>query len=824
MKTWIVIGFVLGLALGGRGQGFTLVEQSELDSLNIIVNDSTSHDTSRVIAYVELSNLYSVLNIDTMITFCEKAKDIANNALSKNPVSFVKTTLLISLATSLNNIGYVYNNHGNFSKALDYYLRSLKIRKDIEDQEGISESINNIAYIYNSRGDVSKALEYYRKSLKICNETKNDAGIALGLHNIGMVYDVQGDLNLAIEHFQKSLAIRERIGDKQGIAESLSTFGYIYNRQGDIAKGLEYYHKSLKIYEGLGNKRGIASCFNHIGYVYTYQRDYDEGLKYFNKSLRIREEITDRVGIAYSLNNIAYVYLNQKKVLKALEYFHKCLKIHEEIGDKHGMAYGLNNIGYAYNSIGDISKGLKYFEKSLKIRKAIVDKRGVAECLASISSVYFANGQLIQAEIKAQESLHLSEELGYPENIKSSSSLLYSIYSKSGNYKKALDMFELSVQMRDSINNESTQKAAIKQNMQYEYEKQHLSDSLQTSKELALKDIEISKQQAEAKAERTTKYGLFVGLALVLVIALVLFRSVKQKKKANEEILAQKKEVEESKQHIEQLHKEVTDSIHYAAHIQNAILTSDAYWQRMLDNHFILFKPRDIVSGDFYWAYETPSKKKIWIAADCTGHGVPGGFMSMLGNTFLNEIVIEQGEENASQILNKLRDHIIKALASDVGSDEGLEMKDGMDLALCILHSNNVLEYSGANNPLWILNAREEVIEHTRANHNEAKTMFLHEVKADKQPIGKYMEMTQFTSHKIQLEKGDQVYTFSDGFPDQFGGPKLKKYMSKKLKKFLLSIAEKTMEEQKELLLAEFDEWRKDTEQVDDVCIIGVKV
>ena len=376
-----------------------------------------------------------------------------------------------------------------------------------------------------------------------------------------------------------------------------------------------------------------------------------------------------------------------------------------------------------------------------------------------------------------------------------------------------------------------------------------------------------------------TSYGL---LAIVGIWVLLLLQTkrlkVRQKelvmevraatvelRDKNKEIATQRDIAEEQKIIVEELHQEVTDSIEYAAHIQNAILTGDSYWQRMLPEHFVFFKPRDIVSGDFYWAYECPvgtvsrastsargevrgdlesesdrdkevRGKKIWIAADCTGHGVPGGFMSMLGNTFLNEIVIEQRIHEASNILNSLREHIIKALSSDMDSDDGFEMMDGMDLALCILHADNTLEYAGANNPLWIISKKnqlskqssktsdEQVEENVKVITNETEDLFLHEIKADKQPIGKYMIMTPFVSHKVKLVPGDQIYIFTDGFSDQFGGPKFKKYMARRLRKCFFSIADKPMHLQKELMLKEFDDWRKDNEQVDDVCVIGVRV
>ena len=904
MKVLGAILFVIELTLVVHGQSRSIEKQRLLDSLNLIIRNPKSHDTSLASTYVALSNILYVSDLDTMIPLCEIALGIAQDALANDPAKIIKKSILISLAAALNNIGYVYDTQGYKSKGLEYYRRSLEIQEEIGDKKGISISLNNIGYAYSTQGDIPKGLEYYQRSLKIQEEIGDKEGIARSLKNIGYThhtqgnisegllyyhrnhqilnemgdkegiadilntigaaYDDNGDTLLALDFYQQSLQIREEIGDKKGIAASLNNIGFFYEKLGYVLKSLEYYQKSIEINKQVDDKKGLAVMYNNIGLIYNDLGSIEKAVKYYqmslklseqisdikmvsvslcsigllhngqgnnnialeyhNKSLKLRQQIDDKKLISTCLNNIGYSYALSKKYSLALEYFNKSLRINENIGNKVGMSLDYNNIGSLYRKQKKYRLAIDYFMKSLGIKKGMQYKKKRVLTLINIGLAYFDMGLLADSKTYAKKALKLGKELGYPFRIEAASELLYKIFSRTNDFKKALEMYELHIQMRDSINNEETQKVAIKQNMKYEYEKQHLSDSLETSKELALKDIEIEKQEAEAKAERTTKYGLYGGLALVLVIALVLARSVKQKKRANEEILAQKLEVEKSKLHIEELHKEVTDSIHYAAHIQNAILTSDTYWQRMLPNHFVFFKPRDIVSGDFYWAYETPTKKKIWIAADCTGHGVPGGFMSMLGNTFLNEIIIEQQIEGADKILDSLRDHIIKALASDVGTDEGLEMKDGMDIALCILHPDMTLEYSGANNPLWILSDRSEVSANAKITPNETSKMFLHEIKAAKQPIGKYTQMTPFTSHKIKLETGDQVCTFSDGFPDQFGGDKLKKYMSKKLKKFLLSISHKPMEEQKELLMQEFENWRKDTEQVDDVCVIGVRI
>jgi serine phosphatase RsbU (regulator of sigma subunit) len=287
------------------------------------------------------------------------------------------------------------------------------------------------------------------------------------------------------------------------------------------------------------------------------------------------------------------------------------------------------------------------------------------------------------------------------------------------------------------------------------------------------------------------------------------------------EIVLQKDEISLQKHIVEEKHREISDSINYAKRIQSALLTSQEYWDAISADNFVIWRPKDVVSGDFHWAYQitigskhlmTSQEIAVWCAADCTGHGVPGAFMSMLGMSFLNEIVIENVNLKPADILNKLRKKIINAL--EHGGTGQIEQKDGMDMALCVWHKNtNILEYAGANNPVWIMRP----IKDTRAHE-------IIELKANRMPVGYHYDTKDFTDLKFQLQKGDAIYMFTDGFVDQFGGPDGKKYKSKKFKEMLLSIQHLCMKDQALMINKEFNDWRGNNEQIDDLCLVGVKV
>jgi serine phosphatase RsbU (regulator of sigma subunit) len=325
------------------------------------------------------------------------------------------------------------------------------------------------------------------------------------------------------------------------------------------------------------------------------------------------------------------------------------------------------------------------------------------------------------------------------------------------------------------------------------------------------------------------------GFIIVIVFIFISVRGYIQKRKTNlllkrqnEEIERQRSELQKAHTILEEAHNEINASINYAQRIQNALLPALSEWQKISRDVFVLFKPRDVVSGDFHWSYTTEDGNlSVWAAADCTGHGVPGAFMSMLGIGFLNEIVIEGGETAPAAILQNLRAKIIKAL-----EQKGTEnvQKDGMDIALCAWNKKkNLLTFSGANNPLYLIRKTELINQEQKENrkswHDEERGLSLVEFKPNKQPVGWYGDfMKDFSSEQIIVRKGDVFYTFSDGFADQFGGPEKKKYKYKPFKKLLVSICTKSMDEQSKIIDDTFENWRQSCEQIDDVCVVGIRI
>lgn len=650
------------------------------------------------------------------------------------------------------------------------------------------------------------------------------------LNNKGYVQLMQGNYQKAIHFYNKSKAILEETEDKHGLAVYHNTIGYIYINQGAIAKGLEQLLKSLKIKEELPDKGSLATTLTNIGYVYKNQKEHDEALDYFERSLLIREELDDKAGIAICLGHIGSINESQKKLSKALEYYLKAYELSSETRDDYNTAFHLFNIGSVYHQQAKYSDAIRVLNEGLKLKRKLKDKVGIANGLLNLGEVYLSTNDLKKAEDNGLKALAIVQVLDNKLEIRKAAILLYNVYKKLGGFKKSLSYFELAEEVGGAINNEETQKAAVKQQMEYEFEKQQVTDSLNFAQTQA---IEKMKHQAIIDKEVQQRYLLYGGLAVLLIIGLLIFRSYHQKKKDNELITIQKNQVESAHEELAEKNAEIVDSINYAKRIQNAILPPIESFKSIFEDSFIYYQPKDIVAGDFYWMQEVKKEgeisKTLFAVADCTGHGVPGAMVSVVCNNALNRAVREYGLIDPAEILGKVREIVSHEFSK---SDD--EVKDGMDIALCCLMNNGEtieVKYAGANNPLWIVTPESSDIlnENNRWSFNRKKDKNapnLHQIKADKQPIGKYAKESPFTTHIVELTKGDTVYLMSDGYVDQFGGEKGKKFMTKNLRKFLLDIHSNGMTKQEELLASNFNNWMEasNCDQVDDVCVMGIRV
>jgi len=437
-----------------------------IDSIQLVI-ETAIEDTSVCDAYISWGEEVYLDNPDTALILWTNTHDLAKKNLLLIPsdeekLTVLKRRFLKLLASALSNMGYLYNNRGDISKCLDCSLQSLKIQREIGDHYGEATSLNNIGAIYMSQGNIAKGLEYFHMCLKID--------------------EVQGN--------------------KEGQGTSLNNIGLIYVNQGDLKIGLEYLTKSFEIEKGLGNKKGMAGSYNNIGIM--YERHGDPSCVASSEECR------------------------SQSIKKGLEYYFKAFKLREELGDKYGMASTLANIAGLYNLRGDPEyevsedmyrksgreKGLIYYHQSLKISEEIGDRRGESQCLNHIGGIYLRGGDIQRAKEIAKRSFQLSKEIGYPSSIKSASALLYDVYKAEGNYQHALENYEIYIQMRDSIKNEKTQKATIRQQTKYEFEKAQLVKEQE--------EKEVARVLAEETSRRDNLQYSVILLGLLVLGSLIL--------------------------------------------------------------------------------------------------------------------------------------------------------------------------------------------------------------------------------------------------------------------------------------------------------------
>lgn len=569
--------------------------------------------------------------------------------------------------------------------------------------------------------------------------------------------------------------------------------------QGDYYRAIDYYNQSLVISDKLGDTKLQAGALNNIGIIYKEQGEHKESIDYFKKSYKLKKKIGDKMGAANSLGNIGGAYMELEEPGKALDYYNRALELIPEGANIRTESGILNNIGGIYISMKDYDKALEYLNKALRMRENGGDVRSVASSYGSLGRLYLMKKDYDRSIMYYNKSLEITKQVGLLRETRSGAYDLYQSYRKKGDNAQAIAMLELYVKMNDSVNSERAKEEIIKQQYKYQYQRQHIADSLSYAKEKELKDIE---HNAKLQKEQNQRYILYGGIGALLVLVLLAYRSYSQKKKNNIALFEKNEIITKQKEIVEEKNKEITDSIRYAKRIQNAILPPLKLVKEQLEDSFILYLPKDIVAGDFYWM-EPKDNKVLFAVADCTGHGVPGAMVSVVCNNGLNRSVRELGITEPGKILDKSRELVI----SEFEKSED-EVKDGMDIALCSLEGK-VLRYAGAHNPLWIIRKGGTEVE---------------EIKADKQPIGQFRNAQPYTTHTLELNEGDTIYLFSDGYIDQFGGEGGKKLKASKFKEMLLSIQSMAMEDQGSYLREEFENWKGELEQLDDVCVIGVRI
>jgi tetratricopeptide (TPR) repeat protein/serine phosphatase RsbU (regulator of sigma subunit) len=620
----------------------------------------------------------------------------------------------------------------------------------------------------------------------------------------------------ALDYLEKSTELALRLNYNFGLAEAYNFRGLLFRNMGDYPSAMEFYLKALKIAEQSNILNTLAYSYNNIGEVAKFQGNYTQAIESIQKAILIFEQIKDKRGLGYGYLRLAEVYQAQKNYSEALKGFMKSLEIRKSANDLPAIATSLNRIGLVYLFQNDTKSAIQYLEEAKKIFEQTKDKRGLTGILADLSNAYKISDDIKNAILFANQSLQMAQELPSPEYIKKASQILYEIYSSQKNFEKALSYQNLFLSAKDSLMKEDLNKEIAKLQANYALEK---------------KQAEIELQLDAIRLQRWVIIIGSVGFGMVVILLFILTNVNRKRRLANKLLQTQKQEIEYQKIEIEsqrdnlnvvfndlqeknliiqKKNEDTHSSIMYAKNIQAAVLSAKKDLQEYLPEHFILFRPRDIVSGDFYWfahKHINGEDTLILAAVDCTGHGVPGAFMSLIGDSLLNEIVHDLEIHQPAEILIELHKHVQRNL-----NQRQSKNRDGMELALCNINlTQKKLTFAGAGNPLIYIQNNESYL-----------------IKGSIHSVGGFRQEAEhtFSETEIDISVPTTFYIFSDGFQDQFGGPHNKKFMVTRFKRMLYDVHKIPIHLQEEVLNQGLDDWMNEAneKQTDDILVIGVKI
>jgi tetratricopeptide (TPR) repeat protein/serine phosphatase RsbU (regulator of sigma subunit) len=709
----------------------------------------------------------------------------------------------------------------------------LALKQALSDTARVNR-YSELCWEYKVAGEKEKALEYGKKGLELAEKTAYQVGMVQCMQNIGSVYMTSSDNAAALEYYKKAgkywesllkssdakLALRA----KDGIASVYGNMGLVYQNLSDFPESINYQLKALKIQESLNNYFGVASTLSNIGNIYSGMRESKKALEYQRRALSIAESKGFKSIVLAAQINIGSIYFDLKDYPLALEYQLKSLAMAKKMESKFDMVCVYGNIGDIYANAPDsvcyqmhvnpsekLVKAMEYQRKNYDLCKEIDDKEGMVFALGSISAVYLKQADYRSSIHYAENGLELTRKIGDSFNEKDILYTLYKAHKGTGNLAKALGYYEQFVTIRDTLFKEEKQKDIMKKQMDYEFEKKENAVKVEQEKERAL-------AAADAQIQRNIIGFVVGGMLLFVVFSIFMVNRWRITRK-------QKEIIERQKTWVDEKNRQMTDSIHYAKRIQESILINEKEVEKILHfESFVFHQPKDIVSGDFYWLShnrDSENGKRVIAAADCTGHGVPGAFLSMIGNMLLNQIVNEKKITHPSEILKELHQGIYDTLHYET---DPAYSHDGMDISLCTLDvERQVICYAGANTPLYF-------ICNEKGEGESGPSFQLNVIKADNQSLGDNIHRTDagnevfFSTHEIPMQKGMRIYLFSDGYMDQYNAKGKNRIGSMQFKKLLLESAHLTMQEQKKYLMHAFHDFMQTAKQVDDVLVIGIKI
>ncbi len=715
--------------------------KKSIDSLLLEIN-ATKQDTNKIKLYLKVCDLCEITD---NIKYSEPIFKLTDKLLptSKDSITIKRLIQWRYEALIFQRIFYQRNN--DLSKTEEnLYKQHLEKALKYKDYQGYAYTVRELSEYYFKQGKMLKRINCLEEGYDNLSKLKYYRGVSIMLIQMAFFYAETKDTTAALNNINKAIENEKLIKDASRNNRGYVIRGNLYRDLGQYSKALNAYDGALTGYKTAKDNHSLADVYRQIGYLYQNKKDYIKAIDNFEIGEKIAQSSND-IGL------LVQFLIGKGDALASLERYEEAIKEHKWLWDKIALKFGETD----HTTIVFFGSHLA---KDYVLAKQFGNAKKILDVISPITTVAVEKSNI--------------------EN------LAYRTDSALGNYKDALLHYHNFIQEQIKLNDAEVAKAGVQRQYKTDIEKQK-----------AIQEKENAIANEEKKKQSIILFSIIGILFLLMLFAGFIYKSLQKTKYANT-IIAQQKHIVEEKQ------KEIIESITYAKRLQEAILPPQEFIDKHIPNNFILYKPKDLVAGDFYWA-EKINDLFFIAAADSTGHGVPGAMVSVVCSNALNRTIKEFNQTETGKILDKTRELVLETFEKSTS-----EVKDGMDISLlCINSKNRSIFWSGANNPLWYI-----------------QDNVLKEIKADKQPIGKTEYPKPFTSHQIEYKENTKFYLFTDGFADQFGGPNGKKFKYKKFSDLLLKHSNLLQNEQSLIIEKAFTEWKGDLEQIDDVCIIGIKI
>ena len=682
------------------------------------------------------------------------------------------------------------------------------------------------------------ALYYYQWVVELVQGSQEDhiklyeqKGTAL--RYIGIIHRARSEFALAREYYHRALDVFQEHDLEDGIASVYNNLGVLHRQLGQYTEALEYYHQALHMHQKNKNEEGVAFCYNNMGVILDIMQDYQQALEYYQRARNYFMEQSMSLMVASNLANTGATYYKLDKLDTALEHYYQALEIYIDLNRRPQMARLYMNLYSVYNQKGDLDQAFGFLERSRELAEELNDRKSLSTILVNLSSVNRRRGNLVSARRAARQALDTAREINTLNDQVLAYNELHQVEAASGNMAQAYEYARQYIAMNDSLKSIERSRALMELEARFQNEQKQQEIELLSQREENQR-LQIIQKEAEMQRQRFILILVLIIMLMGLVFLVQKIRQNRRTQEANQKleaqfqeiqrknkeiriqrneiekqrnvVLAQKSQIEKQNEALSEANREILSGIRYAEKIQSALFPDEAYLSDHLGESFIFFKPKSIVSGDFYWLSHRNGKTYMAVA-DCTGHGVAGGLLSMLGMAFLNESLHNNSLKTAADFLEYLTGRFDESL---LVSEEGRQTREGMEISFCIYDKEDTyLEFSGAGSSIAVVSS----------SHLEL-------FKGDRHGIGNTGNAKKtYTCYEIQTSPGDMVYIFSDGYINQFGGDNGQRYTSAEFFKLLENVSPHQLAYQKSLLESELDRWKNNNyEQIDDILVLGFRI